>query len=345
MPFGPPGSTLAAEVGDCNMADKYANCPDHLKPQMLMFLSADIVGSTALKQSAPDGTSTLHVPGEQQWFSVIQGFYIKAVQSFVGCWTSAREGERRNKDTLFGDVPLLWKTIGDEIVFRKTISHHRQVATTIECWKTAVAAIREFLRNKDPRLDVKCTAWIAEFPVQNKMVIGPTGEIADQLDPNNLTTVGLILDQHFSDPARTVFRLDFVGPAIDVGFRLASLATSRKFIISIDVAYLLSLSMRAPAPKVFYDGMTYLKGVLGGLEYPVFWIDMSISDSIDKAEDKLISRQECDRDDMISFCNTFYHERCDYITPPFILGDTELDLADAPPWYADAHGAIVDQYS
>lgn len=327
------------------MADKYADCPDHLKPQMLMFLSADIVGSTALKQSPPDASHTPHIPGGEQWFSTIQGFYIEAVKSFVGCWKCASEGAAKRRGTLYGDEPLLWKTIGDEIVFRKTISNHRQVATTLNCWKRSVGTIREFLKGKDPRLDVKCTAWIAEFPVQNKMVIGPTSEIADRLDANNLETVGRTLAKHFSNPSRTVFRLDFVGPAIDVGFRLAGLSTSRKFIISIDVAYLLSLSMDKNAPRVFYDGMTYLKGVLGGLEYPIFWIDMSINNSIDKAEDKLIARTECDRDDMIDFCNTFYEERANYTTAPFILGDSELDLADEPPWYAEAHQLIVDQYS
>jgi hypothetical protein len=162
----------------------------------MLFLSADIVGSTALKQSAGlvDADHT-GLPDGERWFSLIQGFYIKTVKDFLPRFAAKKKaaGSHVAKQK-FGSDPILWKTIGDEILFRKIVEDHSQVKSTLECWIETIATIRKFLRKENKKLDVKCTAWLAEFPLQNKLVVGPTSANILSFDPANLLVLLLILD-------------------------------------------------------------------------------------------------------------------------------------------------------
>lgn len=330
----------------------------------MLFLSADIVGSTALKQSAGLAATgsdpaifgpkpELPNPGIRPllegeiWFSVIQGFYIKATQEFSRFFNSRRAFLRSNdlRDKKFGETPILWKTIGDEILFRKRIDDHAQIGNTIVCWIAAMSEVRTFLRSKNPRLDIKCTAWLAEFPVQNKLIIGPSGNHAAELDSDDMQTVGDFIGQYESNFAQFPdTRIDFVGPAIDVGFRLTALATSRKFIISLDVARFLA-ELDIADLKIFYDGRTYLKGVANGVEYPVFWIDMSTHDGIDKAEDSLQASEAPSSTKIKRFCEAFYKDKGNPTYPPFIISDSEVDFREPPDDYYIPYNIIADRYT
>lgn len=323
------------------MPGHFDDCAEHLRPQLIMFLSVDVVGSTAFKQKFQNYGARSDAD-EREWFSVIQGFYIRTVQSFLTRWAGACADPKFVSSC--GAAPLLWKTIGDEIVFRKAIGDYRQVAKTLHCWRAAMAEVRDFLQQCDPQLDVKCTAWMGEFPVQNKIVIAPTHQVAQELDASDLQTAGRILSERLGNPDAAAIQLDFIGPAIDIGFRLASRSSARKFVVSIDVAFLLALDVNGRI-ELFYNGMECLKGVLGGLEYPIFWIDMTSGESIDRAEDKLIAREACDRDDLLAFCGRFYAARSNYAVRPFIVGDASETLDELPGWYRDQHRRVVAQYS
>ena len=174
------------------MHGHFDDCAEHLRPQLIMFLSVDVVGSTAFKQKFQNYGARAD-SDEREWFSVIQGFYIRTVQSFLSRWSGACADPKFAGSC--GAAPLLWKTIGDEIVFRKAVGDYRQVAKTLRCWIEAMAEVRAFLQECDPQLDVKCTAWMGEFPVQNKIVIAPTHEVAQGLDARDLRTAGRILSE------------------------------------------------------------------------------------------------------------------------------------------------------
>ena len=66
---------------------------------------------------------------------------------------------------------------------------------------------------------------------------------------------------------------DYIGPLVDMGFRLKEYASSRKLVISADLAYLMLVSGLGGDMALFYEGEFPLKGVLRGKPYPVIWID------------------------------------------------------------------------
>lgn len=323
-----------------------SECPKFLEPRLRLFLSADIIGSTALKQSrlgAFDSSGPAHV----SWFTTIQGFYFEAQQHFMRAWNDLK---LRHKDNdYFGEAPKLWKTIGDEVLFTKLITDHRQVAVTLQCWVKALGAIREFLRRDGGRLGVKSTTWLAGFPFRNKEVV-LSGESfsGDDFIEDYYKENGIILNKYYEKDGDGI-NIDYIGPSIDTGFRLTGQATSRKLILSIDVAYILALTSPAKKGpidpiKIRYEGQVSLKGVLGGANYPLFWMDLADGASSAVLEDKLTKSSACDRDEAQAFCEAFYAENSDFIFPPFVISETEQVISHKPEWYDDRHANLVKTF-
>lgn len=338
---------LSAQTKFENFKTGLSCVPEHLHPRQMLFLSADIVGSTALKQSAGIVDSDrVGLPDGELWFSLIQGFYIKTVKDFL-----PRFNRKKNAAVSYiakqkyGSEPILWKTIGDEILFRKIVEDHSQVKSTLECWIETISEIRKFLKAKNRKLDVKCTAWLAEFPLQNKMVVGPTTPNFSNFDPDNLEGVGDFIGKYEKERKKYPgTHIDFIGPAIDIGFRLATLSTSRKFVISLDVARCLAESNSSKI-KIFYDGRIYLKGVIGGIEYPVFWICMSNSTELDHHEDRLISKRPCPSSSIKEFCSSFYEDESNPSYAPFIITDSDTDMRAPPDKYYDPYWVVANRYT
>ena len=124
---------------------------------------------------------------------------------------------------------------------------------------------------------------------------------------------------------------DYVGPSIDTGFRLGAFSSSRKCILSIDLAYLLShvsgnLTSVDPPLKhftYFYEGKHVLKGVNNGSPYPIFWIDASEeNDTMTVLEDTLEKRSTVPHSDVKRFCEHFLEKNKDtHIMVPYITDD------------------------
>ena len=104
------------------------------------------------------------------------------------------------------------------------------------------------------------------------------------------------MDQYYYGGRDAGLTRDFIGPAIDTGFRLAQLSSTRRLVISVELALMLIYAVRArpidesyPYEKLrfFFDGRHIFKGVFGGQPYPVFWIDMRPSPLLEETEDKL----------------------------------------------------------
>lgn len=126
-----------------------AKAPQFLEPRLRLFLGADIVGSTALKQTrlgahkAPTDQATKG----PAWFSAIQGFYFEAAQAFLFDWERSRS-KSDDPEFLYGPPPTLWKTVGDEVLFVKHVTDHRQIAITIQCWKRALGRMKSCSQNR-----------------------------------------------------------------------------------------------------------------------------------------------------------------------------------------------------
>lgn len=315
--------------------------PDFLQPRLRLFLSADIVGSTALKQSPRES-----VKNSLEWYTIIQGFYAEAQGQLRGTW-DAKVGVVSYFDP--GPSPSLWKVIGDEITFTKILTDHRQVAFTLACWCEAMEQVRKFVRRSPSgRLDVKCAAWTAGFPVMNK-------EVVVRLDGydgsgNYFRESGALLNKKYAGDEANGYIVDYIGPSIDIGFRLSAHATGRKMIISVGVAYILSLtsSLEKIGLKdhvVKYAGSAPLKGVFGGAPYPLFWIDMAVEGDLALMEDNLTSPQICNLKFVEKYCEKFFDDNKGYTFKPFILSDAEPELKSKPEWYDGVVALLAQNYA
>eukprot|EP01037_Dinobryon_pediforme_P020093 gene20093-20633_t len=326
-----------------------AKSPQFLEPRLRLFLGADIVGSTALKQTRLNARK---VPTDQAakgpaWFSAIQGFYFEAAQAFLFDWERSKS-DSEQPELFYGPAPTLWKTVGDEVLFVKLLTDHRQLAVTLQCWMRALKRMKDFLRGESSILDVKSTCWTAGFPFRNReVVLDPNIDIKRGRVENYYRESGKLLNEYYRNPSKSRLAIDYIGPSIDTGFRLSGYATGRKFVVSVDVAYLISMTQFDGEIKrldFFYDGSVSLKGVLGGLNYPIFWLDMSIEKSLARREDKLKAQTVCAGEDVKEYCEAFYQEHSDFTFRPFILNDLGQKLAKKPHWYDEYQSKLVENF-
>lgn len=331
------------------MAKISTKIPKFLEPRLRLFLGADIVGSTALKQTrmgAHKGATDQAIKGPA-WFSAIQGFYFEAAQAFLFDWETSKEASE-NADGLYGPAPTLWKTAGDEVLFVKLVTDHRQISITLQCWMRALNRMKEFLRGESSLLDVKSTCWTAGFPFRNReVVLDPDchkshGKIEDYYKEN-----GNLLNKYYRNPLKSNLSVDYIGPSLDTGFRLSGYSTGRKFVVSVDIAYLLSMTQvdgEISRIDLYYDGSVSLKSVLGGSNYPIFWIDMSAESSLSRKEDKLKTITACASQNTKEYCEAFYEEHSQFTFRPFVCNDVGQTLSKKPNWYDEYHNKLVQNF-
>lgn len=154
---------------------------------------------------------------------------------------------------------------------------------------------------------LKGAAWLAGFPVTNAEI-----EIA--------SINGTLLD--------------FIGPGMDTGFRVAKFADPRALALTPELALMLLDAVEATEVErrkfcVFYRGRELLKGVLGDEPFPVFWLDMLDGEAT--KEDLLLG---ISRNDVSNHVKDFLREFIDQKTPrlrrPFIEGDHDPKYGEIP---------------
>lgn len=219
-------------------------------------------------------------------------------------------------DRLPADVPLhdatrpqLWKYNGDEILLQTTLSDYRQVLTHIMALRLVIERWRESWPERLPRehaadhlrkrpfpLDLKGTAWLAGFPVINSTIW----------------------------KAREV-PLDFIGPQVDLGFRLARFASRTSLVVDASLAHILAAALPAKpgadSCRLRYLGRKRLKGILEDLPYPVFAVD--VPSALADAEEALQSTSaetHVEARHVVTFCERFHSETVG-VGRPFIKDD------------------------
>lgn len=202
----------------------------------------------------------------------------------------------------------VWKYVGDEILFVAELSRHEEVLSHIH---TIMAALDQYsleLKKHRP-LGLKAAFWTAGFPVGNAEVQLKQGD-------------GL------------GFVPDFLGPDVDLGFRLASFADGRRIPLNVQLVWLLiraiSLVNKSDFhPTIYYSNSQALKGVLSNRPYPIFWIDRRRGAVT--AEDALLSRTRVsDSKHISSFIHEFVDECGGDVEYPFIVGDPDDDIGRVP---------------
>lgn len=297
---------------------------ESLKPRLRLFLSADIVGSTAFKQRSGKDAD--------QWFGLVGSFYMMAERYFAYRWAQAEYRYKTSeRPLLFGTAPPeLWKTIGDEVLFTKDIAHPSEAMMCMSIWLQVLDDLRKLLQ-KTGSLDLKSTAWLADFPIRNRAILlrvrgkhikdAQTGGVKEDAkamaadaaktgawdpvdDPGeDVDWLNDCLFSEIQDDVAEVINPDFIGQSMDTGFRVGTAASARKLMLSVELAHMLSMECEkldtgpyqtgAFPVRSFtfhYDGRLSLKGVLDGTPYPLIWLDVEPAKRIHVAEDVLGGR-------------------------------------------------------
>jgi hypothetical protein len=262
-----------------------------------LFLSVDVAGSTAFKFSnSLSGGAQQNGDAPNGWFTTIKKFYITFHQTFLSSIEQAVGNERNCVE--------LWKALGDELIYRVTVSDMHVIARIVMSFIDTVHSTRKVVRGQSKSLDLKASAWLVDFPARNAII-----------DFDGLRDGGLTEDedhdQNVNHSTHRPFR-DFIGPSIDAGFRLGKVATRSKMALSVELALILSKaqSHKRCYPFIFgYDGREDMKGVLGGDGYPVVWLDIEDNDlqrETNRREAAMLQRRpEVPSDVVVDFCLRF----------------------------------------
>jgi hypothetical protein len=297
-----------------------ADLPEGLKPRLRLFLSVDLVGSTAFKQS------------RQEWLPALLNFYRDFDQIVHAQFRAFRQ--RSNAPM---SPPEFWKSNGDEVLYTCDLVTRAQAVDAIHIWLAALSAYRCDLATLTEDLDVKSTAWIAMFPAPNSEVFFRRGgaEFRSDSSDDAIMLQAEMRDEWYGGARQDIIR-DFVGPAIDTGFRLTSWARPRRLILSADLAFLLTSSYTAsdePLPLHFSGGQK-LRGVVGEQPYPMIWLPVGAGRRED-IRDESIGRHLTDPNMLRSFCVAIIEQNYKAFTPLFLSEDIDEDDTDfgwAPPY-------------
>lgn len=153
----------------------------------------------------------------------------------------------KNFQSLLGREFPVWKSNGDELLYYYYVRNLKSCIEAINCFYNSIKEYNERQLKKGKRfLLVKGTIWSAGIPLINSLIY----------------------------PEK--YKVDFIGPSIDIGFRLTQFATKNKLVISLEVAYILCLSNHSflNLKDIYFEGERELKGALDDKPYPVFWLKM-----------------------------------------------------------------------
>lgn len=268
--------------------------------ELRLFLSVDIVGSTALKhrrnhhelhelyRSATDvidsmGSAPLSADQrgsfdaallrslggrDLDWARIVERcfseFHARLQQELAGAWRNGQDRARQGV-ALRDYERHPWKAIGDELVYSvrvDSVAHAHQLLTAF--LRAVRAEDAKWSHDTQPEIRLKAAGWIAGFPVNNRKVQLP------------------MLHAHPGVAGARVAgaspwpKMDYLGPDIDIGFRIGKCTWAGMCVVSLALAEFLA-SDDAVAQKVLllHVGWESLKGVWGDQPYPVVWAELN----------------------------------------------------------------------
>lgn len=313
-----------------------------------MFFSVDMVGSTAYKHASlptsPEPkrrrlASKPDLPGPH-WLPTFAEFYSAFSEELDQAWQVGLRQVQAAGDRAIpigqGKKPEFWKSAGDELLFHCLVTSPSHAGFCLDAFRLAIINYRAKLAKANRRLNLKATAWLAGFPVNNiEVVVGAEPDWLRELTPaladDHITRMLLRTRNKLNGSKNDSGQLEFIGPQMDLGFRLAAHATPRHMVISADLVYLLvenhldsygfqvnHYKTESASEAIRLDGSHPLKGILGGTPYPIFWIDCDPNE-LNKAEDRMLDPQRLGKGDIKDYCEAFFRacgER--WMVRPFI---------------------------
>lgn len=304
--------------------------------RLRLFLSVDLVGSTAFKAaekySDSDGTDP-----SPAWVATFRDFYTEFQKFLETSYNdelriSYEFGSPADQET---QSPLIWKTVGDEIIFCTRVFSIEHLAVNISAFVKSIDKYSQKLKLDKMPLNVKGACWIAAFPAPNATIEVITKrdlpkqgvEIAQSRSPESVR-------EDLADGSPHLF--DFLGKGIDTGFRVAKNATEDRCMVSVQLAYLLA---KAKIKKRFHHSVGYagresLKGVVNGIPYPVVYVDTERNElnwMLRSREAALRGERAIDEYALCDFLMTFMEVA--NIEPPCLKFRDDESVLSNPPSY------------
>ncbi len=206
------------------------------KPCVAMFMSVDISGSTNFKSEtqADDNKGPT-------WVEAFEEFFREVPLIMMGQIAAAFIFEE--------DVPdcSVWKVIGDEIIFLAYPTSARQTQLLTNAFYNTIINYDNKIFERWP-LRVRGCCWAAQISNRNRQI-----EIPEMMG---------------SDSSQTY--VDYLGPDVDAGFRLAGCVGRGQLVISSNLVQLLAGLEESEGIQFHYVGRKVLKGVYKGRPYPLF---------------------------------------------------------------------------
>lgn len=204
------------------------------------FMSIDVVGSTAFKAQAVGETKS------PEWLEVFETFFREVPLIMMGQVGAAFEKEE--------EIPHsgVWKVIGDEIVFIAYPRTQLEAELLLLAFYRTVILYDKKIFERWP-LRVKGCCWAAQISRRNRAI-----EIREV----------------FGGDSEGVY-VDYLGPDVDTGFRLAACVGRGQVIVSANLVHLVSETKRGTGIRFHYIGRKVLKGVYKGRPYPLFLMSTS----------------------------------------------------------------------
>ncbi len=209
------------------------NKPD--KSSVAMFMSADLSGSTAFKSEAQADSKG------PAWVGAFEEFFREVPLIMMGQIAAAFMSE--------DEIPecSVWKVIGDEIVFLAHPKSAREAQLLTNAFYNTVINYDNKIFERWP-LRVRGCCWAAQISNRNRQI-----EIPEMMG---------------SDSSQTY--VDYLGPDVDAGFRLAGCVGRGQLIVSSNLVQLLAGLEQSEGIQFHYIGRKVLKGVYKGRPYPLF---------------------------------------------------------------------------
>jgi hypothetical protein len=209
-----------------------------------LFMSTDVAGSTGYKASHSHAVLKIGPGGVQReepaWIDVFRSFFVHFPVLLTGQVFNEMIEEENPPEI------SVWKALGDEMIFTCAPQSAEETTLLLRAMYFAMAAYEgKFLKEMPLRL--KGSAWIAEFPSPNV-----------ELEIPEASGAGGTL-------------IDFIGPGIDLGFRIGKFSNPSAIVVSLDLLEIVLSARNSERLSFSLLGRQELKGVLFGRKYPIIW--------------------------------------------------------------------------
>jgi hypothetical protein len=220
--------TLPFDTGEQQLPTPQAQC--------LLFVSFDISGNTAYKQTNPSTQ-------DGGWYQDVSKIFDDLIAKLAAAEANFQ----------------FWKFLGDELILKISVQTLPDVSSALESIDAILREISlKIWHQTKQRLDMKATVWLAA--------------IDDLL--NKVFTIDIAtLDKQGKQESEQENIQDYVGASIDEGFRIAhAIARSKRVAISFDIAYLFAKeNLHDEFSRAYHVGFAELKGIWNQKPYPAIW--------------------------------------------------------------------------